>query len=82
MVEINEVAHLVNHHLADAVFVEFDELHIETDVASSRAAAPPRLHVADGDFRWCHVVFAEFLDYWRKKIAEDDFCLGFIPFVN
>ena len=63
MVKVNEMAHLVNHHLTDAVFIELYELQIKADVASSGAATPPRPHIADGDLCRSNIVFPEFFNY-------------------
>jgi len=40
MVEVYEVAHLMNHHLSDAVLGKLYQLEIEADAAFSGAAAP------------------------------------------
>ena len=76
------MAHFVNHHLTDAVFVELDQLQIQANVASSRAASPSGTHVSNADFRWRNVESFEFLNDWRQNIAEDFYCLGFIPFIH
>ena len=80
MVEINQMAHFVNNHLSDAVYIELYQLQIEADVAFSGATPPPWAHIPNAYFGWRHVIFAEFLNYWREKLAKNNFGTIFVPF--